>query len=75
VSELGVEIWLACQASNQTWMLHSADNGTTWMAYRLPAAASGIFATRPGAAVMPIGGSIWRTADGGKSWNQSWPAI
>jgi hypothetical protein len=78
VSELGIEIWLACQASNQTWVLHSADDGTTWMAYRLPAAASGIsgiFATRPGAAVMPIGGSIWRTADGGTSWHQSWPVI
>jgi photosystem II stability/assembly factor-like uncharacterized protein len=78
VSELGVEIWLACQASSQTWVLHSADSGSSWMAYRLPAAASGIsgiFATRPGAAVMPIGGSIWRTADGGKSWNQSWPVI
>ncbi|HEY2315651.1 MAG TPA: hypothetical protein VGH96_18735, partial [Streptosporangiaceae bacterium] len=78
VSELGIEIWLACQASNRTWVLHSADGGTSWMAYRLPAAASGIsgiFATRPGAAVMPIGGSIWRTADGGKSWNQSWPVI
>lgn len=78
VSELGIEIWLACQASDQTWVLHSADSGSTWMAYRLRASASGIsgiFATRPGAAVMPIGGSIWRTADGGKSWNQSWPVI
>jgi photosystem II stability/assembly factor-like uncharacterized protein len=78
VSELGTEIWLACQANDLNWVLRSADSGSTWRAYRLPPTASGtngIFATGPGAAVMPIGGSIWRTADGGKSWNQSWPVI
>jgi photosystem II stability/assembly factor-like uncharacterized protein len=78
VSELGDEIWLACQASNRTWLLESADGGSTWTAYRLPPAASGIngiFATGPRTAVMPIGGSIWRTADGGKSWTETWPAI
>jgi photosystem II stability/assembly factor-like uncharacterized protein len=78
VSELGTEAWLACQANDLNWVLHSADDGSTWMAYRLPAAASGtngIFATGPGTAVTPIGGSIWRTTDDGKSWNQSWPVI
>jgi photosystem II stability/assembly factor-like uncharacterized protein len=78
VSELGNEIWLACQASDRTWLLESADGGSTWTAYRLPPAASGvngIFATGPGTAVMPIGGSIWRTSDGGKSWTETWPPI
>jgi photosystem II stability/assembly factor-like uncharacterized protein len=77
VSELGAEIWLACQDnSNQNWVLHSADGGSTWTAYRLPAAASGvngIYATSPGSAVMPSGGSLWRTTHGGTAWTQSWP--
>jgi photosystem II stability/assembly factor-like uncharacterized protein len=77
VSELGGQIWMACQpAGNQNWLLYSADGGSTWMAYRLPAAVNGtngIFATGPGSAVMPIGGSIWSTTDGGASWSQSWP--
>jgi photosystem II stability/assembly factor-like uncharacterized protein len=78
VSELGTELWLACQADGLNWVLRSADSGSTWTAYRLPPTASGtngIFATGPGAAVMPVGGSIWRTADGGKSWTQFWPVI
>jgi len=83
-SQLTAEIWLACTATNadtgntDSWVLHSADGGSTWLAYRLPATANasyGIFATGPGTAVMPVGGSIWRTTDGGKSWNQSWPAL
>lgn len=32
----------------------------------------GAFATEPGGAVMPAGGSLWRTTDGGRSWRQSW---
>jgi photosystem II stability/assembly factor-like uncharacterized protein len=36
---------------------------------------TGIFATGRGAAVMPAGGSLWRTSDGGTSWVQSWPAL
>jgi photosystem II stability/assembly factor-like uncharacterized protein len=76
VSVLGPETWLACRAGEGDWVLHSADAGRTWLAYRLPAtasAASGIFATGSRAAVMPIGGSIWRTIDGGQSWTQAWP--
>ncbi|HXP21132.1 MAG TPA: hypothetical protein VN840_15930 [Streptosporangiaceae bacterium] len=36
---------------------------------------TGIFATGPDSAIMPAGGSIWRTTDGGRSWTQSWPAL
>lgn len=81
VSVLAAEIWLACvntNANGATWVLHSADGGSTWLAYRLPATANapyGIFATGPDAAVMPVGGSLWRTANGGKTWTQSWPAL
>jgi len=35
----------------------------------------GVFPTGPAAAVMPAGGSLWRTTDGGRSWRQSWPAL
>ncbi len=35
----------------------------------------GAFATEPGGAVMPAGGSLWRTTNGGRSWRQSWPGI
>jgi len=75
VSMLGIQMWLDCQTSDGTWSLHSADGGATWLAYRLPAPADqapGIFPTGAGNAVMPIGGALWRTSDGGKSWIESW---
>lgn len=76
VSVLGSELWLDCLAGGTALSLHSADGGATWLAYRLPAlagSAPGIFATGPGSAVLPIGGALWRTSDGGKSWARSWP--
>ncbi len=89
----GAELWLGCAAGGGFWLLHSADGGRSWTAYRLPKVMvsqgrsagspagapeldiAGLAATAPGAAVMPAGGSIWRTADGGRSWVQSWPAL
>jgi hypothetical protein len=35
----------------------------------------GVFPAGPAAAVMPAGGSLWRTTDGGRSWRQSWPSL
>jgi hypothetical protein len=35
----------------------------------------GVFPTGPAAAVMPAGGSLWRTTDGGRSWRQYWPPL
>jgi photosystem II stability/assembly factor-like uncharacterized protein len=75
VSMLGSQVWLYCLTGDATWSLHSADSGATWLAYRLPAPAGqapGIFLTGAGSAVMPIGGALWRTGDGGKTWVQSW---
>jgi photosystem II stability/assembly factor-like uncharacterized protein len=81
VSMLGSQVWLYCQIVDQTvvttWSLYSADRGATWLAYRLPAPADqalGIFLTGAGSAVMPIGGALWRTSDGGKSWTEEWIA-
>jgi photosystem II stability/assembly factor-like uncharacterized protein len=81
VSQLRAEAWLACTDtgadSSGSWVLRSADGGSTWLAYRLPSAANapyGIFATGVGTAVMPVGGSLWRTTDGGRSWTEYWPA-
>jgi photosystem II stability/assembly factor-like uncharacterized protein len=76
VSLLGSEAWLWCLADNGTWSLHSADGGATWLAYRMPGLAGqaqGIFATGSDNAVLPIGGALWRTSDGGRSWLESWP--
>jgi photosystem II stability/assembly factor-like uncharacterized protein len=84
VSQLQAEVWLACTDTNagadssDSWVLHSADGGSTWLAYRLPSAANapyGIFATAAGAAVMPVGGSLWRTTDDGRSWSEHWPVL
>jgi photosystem II stability/assembly factor-like uncharacterized protein len=84
VSMLGSQLWLDCQGVGQTsalgstganWSLHSADGGATWMAYRLPdqaASAPGIYATGADGAVMPVGGALWRTRDGGRTWAESW---
>lgn len=87
------ELWLGCAAGGGFWLLHSADGGRAWTAFRLPKAMvtqgryagspvgapvleiAGLAASGPGGAVMPAGGSIWRTADGGRSWVQSWPAL
>ena len=81
LSQLSAEVWLACTdagaGGSGSWVLRSADGGSTWLAYRLPAAANapdGIFATGVGTAVMPVGGSLWRTTDGGRSWREYWPA-
>jgi photosystem II stability/assembly factor-like uncharacterized protein len=77
VSLLGTDVWLQCMTDvGVVWSLHSADGGATWLAYRLPAFAGqspGIFATGPGSAVLPVGGALWRTTDGGKSWLETWP--
>jgi hypothetical protein len=82
ISQLAANLWLACTDasanSTDSWVLHSADGGSTWLLYRLPAAENapyGIFAVGGDTAVMPIGGSIWRTTNGGKSWQQTWPAL
>jgi hypothetical protein len=82
ISQLSTDLWLACTDvtanSTDSWALYSADGGSTWLLHRLPAAANacaGIFAVAGDAAVMPIGGAIWRTADGGKIWKQTWPAL
>jgi photosystem II stability/assembly factor-like uncharacterized protein len=84
LSMLGSQLWLDCQGVGQTsalgstganWSLHSADAGATWMAYRLPdqaASAPGIYATGADGAVMPVGGALWRTRDGGRTWAESW---
>lgn len=32
-----------------------------------------VFAAGTDSAIIPAGGSIWRTTDGGRSWTQSWP--
>jgi photosystem II stability/assembly factor-like uncharacterized protein len=84
LSQLRAEVWLACTDTNagadssDSWVLHSADGGSTWLAYRLPSAADapyGIFATGAGTAVMPVGGSLWRSTDGGRSWSEHWPVL
>jgi photosystem II stability/assembly factor-like uncharacterized protein len=77
VSMLGTEVWLQCMGDvGVVYSLHSADGGATWLNYRLPAFADqspGIFATGTDSAVLPIGGALWRTTDGGKSWVETWP--
>lgn len=80
------EVWIECGSAGAptAWVLHSTDAAATWSARRFPAgtgidgaapALSGIVAIGPRSAVMPAGGSLWITRDGGKTWTQSWPAL
>lgn len=81
------EVWVECGSAGspgRTWVLHSTNAAATWSLRRLPAGTgidgsapglNGIVAIGPRSAVMPAGGSLWITRDGGKTWTQSWPAL
>jgi photosystem II stability/assembly factor-like uncharacterized protein len=86
VSDYQHEVWLVCAPppTSRIWVLHSANSGTTWIAYQLPVSTGvdditpveyGIVAVGANEATMAAGGSMWSTSDGGQSWFQSWPTL
>jgi photosystem II stability/assembly factor-like uncharacterized protein len=72
----GKEIWLDCPAN----VAHSSDAGGTWTSYvtnpgGVDSLSQPLEPVGPDTAIVSVGGSLWRTTDGGAHWTQSWPRL
>ncbi len=79
---LGDDIWIADQGNGDSGMIHSADHGQTWRQEQLPSVEPGngpMTATIVNAKVawttVNFQGDIYRTQDGGTTWNLDAPAV
>ena len=76
VSVYGSEIWLQCPGR----ITHSGDRGATWVDFTFTGRQQDwlgqpLQAVGPRTAVVPAGGSLWRTVDDGAHWVQTWPTL
>ena len=76
VASLAKEIWLDCPGN----IAHSPDAGRTWTSYitnpsGVDSLSQPLQPVGPDTAIVAVGGSQWRTTDGGAHWKQSWPAL
>ncbi|HTN25265.1 MAG TPA: YCF48-related protein [Solirubrobacteraceae bacterium] len=59
-------------------LLASTDKGTTWKAIKLPTKKTRVrqaaFASRAAGFLLDASGRVWRTANGGRTWSQSFSA-
>lgn len=77
----GTALWAASTGPSATGLIYSADGAVTWEARTLPAQAASLFANGSGVVTIETepaiadslyaatrGGKIYRTVDGGKTW-------
>ncbi len=82
IDVLGDDIWIADFGSGENGMIHSPDRGATWRREYLPGVAPGhgpmtasIVNSRVAWTSVNLQGDIYRTADGGSTWNIDAPGL
>lgn len=67
-------VWLICAGSKHSFVMRSTDGGAQWSGERLPASSQSAFepVTSQVAWSQDVHGTIYRTADGGRSWQAVW---
>jgi photosystem II stability/assembly factor-like uncharacterized protein len=79
---LGHDIWIADKGNGATGMVHSADYGQSWRQEQLPSVEPGhgpmtatIISPQVAWTTVNYQGDIYRTQDGGTTWNLDAPRI
>jgi photosystem II stability/assembly factor-like uncharacterized protein len=79
---LGQDIWIADKGNGETGMVHSADYGHSWRQEQLPAVEPGhgpmtasIVSSQVAWTTVNFQGDVYRTQDGGTTWNLDAPKI
>lgn len=71
-------VWVACRRDSgrgRMVLLRSENDGKTWQKLRgTRLAESQLLAVGPDEA-WAIGGNLWHTVDGGRSWTEVWPSL
>jgi photosystem II stability/assembly factor-like uncharacterized protein len=66
-------------SGSRAWVVHRDDSGKTLTAYRMPLWVAtwgpSLHGTGGNGAVFAKGGDLWRTTDGGATWQESWPRL
>ncbi len=79
---LGDDIWIADQGNGDSGMIHSADHGQMWRQEQLPSVEPGhgpmtasIVNAQVAWTTVNFQGDIYRTQDGGTTWNLDAPQV
>jgi len=82
IDVLGDDIWIADYGSGQDGMIHSSDHGLTWRREHLPGVDAGngpmtasIVNAQVAWTTVNFQGDVFRTQDGGVTWNIDAPRI
>lgn len=82
IDVLGEDIWIADFGAGETGMIHSADGGNSWRREKLPEVTAdhgpmtiAIVDSRVAWTTVNFQGDIYRTLDGGDTWNLDAPRV